>query len=171
MTTEVQWRPVVGFEGVYEVSEFGEIKRVLGGAGKVVGRVLKPKYDKDGYLSYCLMHQTQVWDLRGHRLVCSAFHGPAPGGKPWVLHNDGDVTNNHESNLRWGSPRENLEDSVKHGTHWEAIKTSCKRGHPYTLENTYVGQVGKRACIQCRKKATLESIERRKNRDNPPPNS
>jgi hypothetical protein len=42
------------------------------------------------------------------RAVCEAFHGPAPIGKPYCLHIDEDARNNHPSNLRWGTQRENL---------------------------------------------------------------
>ena len=43
-----------------------------------------------------------------HRLVCEAFHGPAPEGRPIVLHLDEDAMNNAPSNLRWGTQKENL---------------------------------------------------------------
>ena len=43
-----------------------------------------------------------------HRLVCEAFHGPAPDGKPVVIHLDEDGTNNAPSNLKWGTQKENL---------------------------------------------------------------
>lgn len=43
-----------------------------------------------------------------HRLVCEAFHGPAPKDKPIVIHLDEDANNNKPSNLRWGTQKENL---------------------------------------------------------------
>lgn len=42
------------------------------------------------------------------RLVCAAFHGPAPSDKPICMHLDEDPSNNIPSNLRWGTQRENL---------------------------------------------------------------
>lgn len=42
------------------------------------------------------------------RLVCEAFHGPAPEGKPIVMHLDENPSNNVPENLRWGNQRENL---------------------------------------------------------------
>lgn len=51
-----------------------------------------------------------------HRLVCRAFHGPAPEGKPVVAHYDGDPLNNRADNLRWASYLDNFEDSIRHGT-------------------------------------------------------
>jgi hypothetical protein len=43
-----------------------------------------------------------------HRLVCEAFHGPAPEGKPYALHRDEDGANNRPENLYWGTQKENL---------------------------------------------------------------
>ena len=43
-----------------------------------------------------------------HRLVCEAFHGPAPDGMPVVLHLNEDALDNRPKNLRWGTQKENL---------------------------------------------------------------
>lgn len=43
-----------------------------------------------------------------HRLVCEAFHGPAPDGMPVVLHLNEDALDNRPENLRWGTQKENL---------------------------------------------------------------
>jgi hypothetical protein len=42
------------------------------------------------------------------RLVCMAFHGLPPDGKPNVLHDDEDARNNQPGNLHWGTQKENL---------------------------------------------------------------
>lgn len=47
-------------------------------------------------------------NMKVHRLVCEAFHGPAPQGKEYVLHLDEDAHNNRPENLRWGTQKENL---------------------------------------------------------------
>ena len=47
-------------------------------------------------------------NLKIHRLVCEAFHGPAPSGKPIVLHLNEDALDNRPENLRWGTQKENL---------------------------------------------------------------
>lgn len=47
-------------------------------------------------------------NLKIHQLVCEAFHGPRPFPKAVVIHLDEDGTNNKESNLKWGTQKENL---------------------------------------------------------------
>jgi len=42
------------------------------------------------------------------RLICEAFHGPAPEDQPNVLHGDEDSSNNRPDNLSWGTQKENL---------------------------------------------------------------
>lgn len=43
-----------------------------------------------------------------HRLICEAFHGPAPYGRDVVLHLDENALNNDPCNLRWGTQKENM---------------------------------------------------------------
>lgn len=50
-----------------------------------------------------------------HHLVCEAFHGPRPEGL-LALHRNGDKLDNRAENLYWGTSRQNMEDSIRHGT-------------------------------------------------------
>ncbi len=43
-----------------------------------------------------------------HRLICEAFHGPAPSNKPLCMHLDENPRNNRPENLAWGTNKENL---------------------------------------------------------------
>jgi len=47
-------------------------------------------------------------NMKIHRLVCEAFHGPAPEGMPVVIHKDENALNNRADNLKWGTQKENL---------------------------------------------------------------
>ncbi|WP_300573472.1 HNH endonuclease signature motif containing protein [Phenylobacterium sp.] len=54
-----------------------------------------------------------ITNIDGHsrkvaRLVCEAFHGPAPDGFPVCMHLDEDSRNNRPENLQWGTQKENL---------------------------------------------------------------
>ena len=86
-----------------------------------------------------------------HRLVCEAFHGPPPEGKPLACHKDGDTLNNRADNLYWGSPEDNMQDALRHGTNRNASKTHCPRGHEYNEANTIRGARGERRCRECAK--------------------
>lgn len=120
--TEI-WKPVVGHEGAYEVSDFGRVRSlprrvrlVTPQAGEitraVTGCILRPGLDSAGYLSVRLGRKTG--NVRVHWLVLAAFVGPAPEGAQ-RLHNDGDRTNNRLSNLRYGTRSENMQDMFRHG--------------------------------------------------------
>lgn len=111
-----EWRPVPRWPE-YEVSCLGQVRRVRPAFGAVVGRVLKPMLNKrTGYLSVVLCRHAQPARIDIHRLVAQAFHGPQPSLVHLVAHNDGVRTNNHASNLRWATQRENLADCHRHGT-------------------------------------------------------
>lgn len=119
-----QWRPVAGFEGLYEVSDHGrvrsldhDVKNSRGsGSRKVIGRILKPKKGGNNpYLQVTLSNGKHYYRAIAH-LVLEAFAGPRPEGSQ-AAHNDGNPVNNHLNNLRWASPVENASDKKLHGTH------------------------------------------------------
>ena len=92
------WKPVVGYDGLYEVSNLGRIKRI---------RVLEPTRKKHGYMQISLVGKNGVRkSLRLHRIVAEAFV-PNPEGKPQVNHKDENPENNRASNLEWATPKEN----------------------------------------------------------------
>lgn len=113
-----EWRDVVGYEGIYEVSNIGRVKRVKLQSGKTVERIMKQSIAKNGYrvVGLCVNSKPKVIGV--HRLVAFAFHGQPPSNRHVVAHNDGDKTNNIKENLRWATPSENLFDAVVHGTNY-----------------------------------------------------
>lgn len=120
------WKPVPGWEGLYDASSEGRVRSLdktitatsRWGTPQVyfrAGKVLKPKFDRDGYLGVHLVHAGRNKHYKVHQLVCMAFHGPAPKGHV-VAHGDGTRTNNVPENLRWATTQENHRDRWKHGT-------------------------------------------------------
>lgn len=114
------WKDVYGFEGYYEVSSYGGVRsldRITTFVRKghlnsrlFKGKVLKPKYDKDGYESYTLRADGENGYKRGHRLVAEAFI-PNTHILPVVDHKDANVQHNCFWNLQWMTPEQN---TIKH---------------------------------------------------------
>jgi len=131
-----KWADVAGFEGVYQISDLGNIRslpRIIDyGTHKQThkGRILKPQPNSKGYLRIVL-----TWDGKRevkfiHRLVAEAFV-PNPENKPQVNHKDGNKLNNHAANLEWVNNSENQ----KHGRRSGLITTlhgEQKPGHKLT---------------------------------------
>jgi hypothetical protein len=104
------WLPVVGFEELYEISDYGNLKTIK------TGKLKKPtRNKKDGRMYALLWKKNQYKLIKIHRLVLTAFVGPCPDGME-CCHNDGDASNNLLQNLRWDTPQNNQLDRIKHGT-------------------------------------------------------
>lgn len=101
-----EWRDAVGFEGIYEVSNFGNVRRAD------TGRALKGGLNSYGYKVFSLSKDGKPHMSKGHRLVAQAFI-PNPENKRDVNHKDGDKTNNFVDNLEWASRSENITHARK----------------------------------------------------------
>lgn len=123
------WKPVVGFEGFYEVSNFGSVRSVdrlseYRKYGKVLtrrlfGRAMKIKVSDNGYCGVTLKATSDGIGDRYclvHRLVLEAFVGPCPTGQQVRHFPDRSKQNNRLDNLSWGTPKENQADRVVHGS-------------------------------------------------------
>lgn len=149
-----RWRAVRGYEGSYEVSDLGRVRsldRVTDRGRRWRGRFMTGSPMANDYLLVTLWRDGTQRSHLVHRLVLSAFTGPAPEGAE-ALHGDGNPANNALANLTWGTHSENQAGQVSHGTHANAAKTHCPAGHTYDETNTYVypGR-SKRGCRACRR--------------------
>ena len=107
------FRPVIGWEGFYEVSNLGEVRslpRVIRRSDGTVqtfpGKPLKAMVSNNGYLVVRLSRPEQRKTARVHRLVATAFL-PNPGALPEVNHIDGVKTNPRFDNLEWCTSSQN----------------------------------------------------------------
>lgn len=100
MKNEV-WVPVLGYEGIYEVSSLGQVRNI----SKFNNRILNPRKTKDGYLYLELSSYYKRATKRVHRIVAESFLGY--NKNKCVNHIDGDKLNNKIVNLEWISTREN----------------------------------------------------------------
>lgn len=164
-----QWNPIPGYEGRYEVSNFGRVRTVArvipyidGRLRRVPQRIRKTSLDTRGYVALTLTDATGDARSRAvHVLVAAAWLGPRPEGME-VCHNDGDKTNPRLDNLRYDTRSENALDLVRHGQHPWAHRTECIHGHPYTPENTYHNR-GRRHCRTCTRARLARSKAKRRN--------
>ncbi len=88
------WRPIEGYEGLYEISSYGRVKSLKNSI------ILRPKKEPTGYLRCNLYLNKNVKTVSIHRLVAQAFI-PNPDNLPEVNHKDEDKTNNKVDNLEW----------------------------------------------------------------------
>lgn len=101
MTEEI-WRPVVGYEGLYEVSSYGRVRSLDRYDSRnhfIKGRIMKFRNCR-GYLRVTLCNNGLYNQISVHRLVAQAFI-PNPDNLPMVNHKDEDKTNNIVENLEW----------------------------------------------------------------------
>lgn len=106
---EEVWAPVVGYEGLYEVSDIGNVRsvdRVTRDGRFWSGRLLGKHPSGKGYLGAVLSVDGVYYREYIHRLVAKAFI-PNPQDKPEVNHIDGNKHNNTVSNLEWVTKSEN----------------------------------------------------------------
>lgn len=103
-----EWKPAVGYEGLYEVSNLGNVRGVnrmtyrKGVVRCLKGKIRKPQIISTGYKQVQLSKDGKVKGICIHRLVAEAFI-PNPDNLPCVNHKDEDKTNNNVENLEWCS--------------------------------------------------------------------
>lgn len=102
------WKDVPLFEGVYQISNHGNLKSFK---SLDKGRILKNTNKKNGYFSVVLRYGENVRYTRIHRLVAESFIDN-PFNKIQVNHIDGNKQNNHFNNLEWVTSSENVNHSI-----------------------------------------------------------
>lgn len=111
------WLPVVGYEGLYEVSDLGQVRSLdrTDCRGKSCTGVLLVPMSWGDYLWVRLSRNGRRQARHVHRLVLEAFIGPCPEGME-ACHGPGGSLDNSLANLRWDTHAANMEDQRQHGT-------------------------------------------------------
>lgn len=120
-----EWRPVLGYEGLYEVSNSGEVRSLAffrGGKRWPRLLMLAPRISTHGYpyVTLRLPKPGPGGTRHGkyqsvHRLVLDAFVGPCPAGME-AAHLNGNPDDCGLPNLRWVTHQENVDHQLAHGT-------------------------------------------------------
>lgn len=117
-----EWRDLLGYEGIYQVSSLGRVKRLArivaarsGGQRIWEEEITSGHMGPRGYLRVKLSGDGRARNEDVHRLICATFHGRKPAAEMHAAHGDGVKTNNRADNLRWATPKENAEDRLAHG--------------------------------------------------------
>lgn len=152
-----EWRDIKGFEGRYQVSNKGNVRRIEKCKnGEVVYHQKKNVLEKaTGYMRSMLVLENGKKQAKNiHRMVAESFL-PNPNNKPCVDHIDTNRQNNDVSNLRWVTFKENSNNelTIKNSEHcrniWENIKrvhtnlplNERKFFHPVVSVSLYNGEV------------------------------
>jgi len=98
------WKEIDGWEGIYQVSNYGRLKSFK---GDPQGNVLSNVNKTGGYFSVVLCFRDKKRYVRMHRLVAEAFLFRR-NRLLQINHKDGDKQNNKVENLEWVTPRENM---------------------------------------------------------------
>lgn len=109
-------KDIVGFEGLYAVTEDGQVW------SHKSGRFLKPIIDSWGYAKVNLSKNGKFKGYKIHRLVAEAYI-PNPEGLRDINHRDENKQNNHVSNLCWMSHK----DNCNYGTRNQRISQGNKK--------------------------------------------
>ena len=146
MTDEI-WKPISGYEGVYEVSNLGRVRScdrfVVCNDGrkyKRKGKVLHQSYDANKYYKVALCKNGKQKNFSVHRLVAQAFL-PNPENKEQVNHKDETRTNNRVENLEWATTSENINYGTRNERVAKAVsKTKSKPVLQFTREGKFIAE-------------------------------
>ena len=115
-SVDLEWR-IIPELPVYEISSFGDIRRIVDCCSKKAGAIIRGYTRRSGYrvVNLVVGKPGQYQSKYIHRLVATAFHGEPPTAFHEVAHWDGDKQNNHYTNLRWATRKENNRDKIRQG--------------------------------------------------------
>ena len=141
------WKDIKGYEGMYQVSNFGRVKSLAryisyGGMPRNKNpRILRQSPDGKGYMMAWLYDENGRVTKKVHRLVAEAFI-PNPEGKPQIDHINADKKDNRVENLRWCTGKENFSNPITYKKNAESktgsLNHHSRRVKQYALDGSFI---------------------------------
>jgi hypothetical protein len=137
------WKPIVGFEGLYEVSNWGRIRNLGHRVGQHASYIIMKQRSNNGYMAIALHKDSKVFTRMVHRLEYEAFVAPIPAWNPKdkgdvkmeINHKDENKANNRLDNLELITKTQNNNYGSR--TRRQAAKLT-KAVYQYTLDKKFV---------------------------------
>lgn len=145
------WKDIPEYLGLYQVSDLGRVRSFHSWRGEDF-RILKEYYNYHGYMEVSLWKHGKKKTSEVHRLVAeSHIVKPDSNCSYEVLHGPNGKTDNSINNLSWGTRSENMKDTVRDGTNFQANKEECPLGHILFYPNLTKWEFdrGRRKCRAC----------------------
>lgn len=145
------WKDVVGYEGVYYVSDYGRVKGMPNRLCKQV-HILKTCFTHNGYCTISLKENNNSMPKRVHRLVCIAFLAN-PNNYPQINHKDENKLNNTLDNLEWCTSKYNCNYGTRNErtTKYLIEKGATRKVNKYTKDGKFISsfQTLAEAALDC----------------------
>lgn len=154
------WKPVVGFEELYDVSTHGRVRRSMSYRSTFAGKLLKHKINDKGYHSVTLCSKGKSFWRQVHRLVAHAFI-PNPEAKPTVNHENGIHGDNTVWNLSWAT----LSEQMLHNSRVLGNSVGVRHGMAKLtpaiaddIRNAFTGQHGDKSKLARKYNVSVRTI-------------
>lgn len=139
--TEEKWKPIIGYEGYYDVSNLGRIRSLTRQCGltprgykrTIKGQILHPTDNGHGYLIVSLKRNGSRKNIYLHRAVASAFIDNTYH-LSIVNHKDFNTKNNQVDNLEWCSQKQNIVYSAERMKHCKSKSKPTNTGYKYIYQ-------------------------------------
>ena len=131
---EEVYKDIEGYEGLYQVSNKGNVKSLVNHNGVSIEKLLKPSINSNGYLKVRLFKNKTSKYLYVHRLVAKSFI-ENNNNLPCINHKDECKTNNVVENLEWCSYKYNLNFGTRNS---RARKALSKQVYQYTKDGELI---------------------------------
>jgi len=112
------WKPIKGYEGLYEISSLGRVQSFCSNSNQryknqPIPKILSPGRGKIRRYRHVTLFKNKISKTYSlHRLVLETFVGIRPAGY-YACHHDDNPSNNKLSNLRWDTPKQNKQDAKR----------------------------------------------------------